>query len=138
MSQVQPAPEVSQVPVFGPWVTYEFGYKGGNIAPATVLINVSGQVIPSGHVHVLIPNLRLSRDTMLGLLTLTEAEHFFELPDTIGPIGNPDAASAFITVTLTIEAGPTRKKTVVERPGGHEPRFDQLFAVLTEVSGVIL
>jgi hypothetical protein len=139
MAQVQSAPEAPEFTVFGPRVTFEFGYRGGNMVAATVTINVGGQVIPSGHVRVLIPNLTLSQETIFGLITLTEAERFFDLPDTIpGPVGNPDVASAFITITLTLEGGPTRKKTVVEHPGSREPRFDQLFSVLTAVSGVVL
>ena len=139
MTDVQQTGEDAQLGVFGPWVTYDFGYRGGNILPGSVTINRAGQVIPQGHVRTLVPNLTLPRDAILGLVTLTEAEHFFELPDTIsGAGGNPDVASAFITVTLELEGGPLRDKTVVERPGSHDPRFDQLFAVLTSVSAVIL
>ena len=107
----------------------------GEINPShhfSVTIYGSGAVSATGTAGLPSKGLRLSRDTLDGLLRLAEAENFFTMPQILnGGEALPDAGSTVITIHTTSET-----KTVVEQNPTRNTRFDQLFAVLTAVVGL--
>jgi hypothetical protein len=76
------------------------------------------------------PHVRLSRDALDGLMTLTRAEGFFTLPGKVGT-GPANAASRFITVRTG-----NATKMVSGRGLIRNTAFNQLYAVLLAASGV--
>lgn len=86
----------------------------------------------TGAVSPQVRSLRLSTDTLNGLLRLAEAEKFFAMPPTLGG-GEPvtDGGSTMITIHTT-----TQSKTVIELRPTRNPHFDQLVAVLRAVASL--
>jgi hypothetical protein len=96
----------------------------------TVTIDANGTVKVSYTVAGAPANARLSQDAVDGLLKLATAEGFFAMPARIVGHGLPDIGGRFITIHTA-----TATKTVSVR-FVRNAAFDQLFAVLSAVTGV--
>jgi hypothetical protein len=101
--------------------------SSGGANEAIYAVGGGGDAEPAGQVA----GLRLSSETLSGLLKLAGAEHFFSLPQMLGEEPTPDGGSFVITIHTT-----SQTKTVVEQSPTRNARFDQLFAVLSAVVGL--
>jgi hypothetical protein len=112
---------------------FTFSYHGSlnGRRSYSVTIYGNGAVSSTGTVLLPVKALRLSKDTLNGLLKLARAESFFSLPQTLGGEPVTDAGSIAITVHTT-----SQTKTVVELEPTRNARFDQIFAVLSAVVGL--
>lgn len=121
----------AQTGAAAPTPLFQFGRVGGNILPYTVTIDTQGHISSSGPIVLAYPALTLSADTLAGLATLAKAERFSQLPAVIaGAHTLPDIASLFIGMPI----GSVMKQ--VREHGARSARFDQLFAILSAVTGV--
>lgn len=111
-------------------IIFTFGRQGGNIRPLTVTIDSTGAVKTSAPAGGPAATVHLSPDALDGVMKLARAEGFFTMPAQMIGHGLPDIGGRFITIRT---AGIT--KTVSVR-FVHNAAFDQLFAVLSAVSGI--
>jgi hypothetical protein len=77
--------------------------------------------------------VQIRRDALNGLLKLAEAENFFKMPgSTVGPSPPSEAATSFIVIT-TSEG--TKRVTI---RAAHVPAFNELYAVLSYATGLVV
>ncbi|HLJ68477.1 MAG TPA: hypothetical protein VKX16_14075 [Chloroflexota bacterium] len=117
-----------------PVAVFSFGLQGGNIRPWSIKLNLDGSIASSGTAT---SRQRLTdpKNSLQGLLTLADAEGFFAMKKSIGCLGsagNPDAGAHFISVRTAQGAKRVNEFGSCKATA----KFDQLYAVLAEVSGI--
>jgi hypothetical protein len=109
-------------------VSYAFGWKGGNITPATV------RILPDGTVTVIGPpnpaRSHLTKRQLASVWEVIQTQRFFSLRSANCSRALPDFATEFITVQTA-----TRTRTVRVH-GDCSPRFKAIYNTLKSAVGL--
>jgi hypothetical protein len=106
-------------------------FGGSPIIPVSFAVTIysNGEVRKTGGFGPPVKVL-ISTKTVSAILKLAEADGFFSLPATLPPAGpNVDNGPTFITINTT-----TGTKKVTREPFAKASAFDELWAVLTDVT----
>lgn len=131
-----PAPAVHSLPKAtgtSPTTVFSLGVQGGSVRPWSIKVMLDGTISATG-TNISRQQLPDPKNSLRGLLALSDSEGFFSLKKSVGCLGsggNPDVSSRFISIRTTKGA----KRVNEFGSCAATSKFDQMFAVLQAAAG---